>query len=299
MSFGLHSCKQITTNNKMVTRTIPEAMISDIELIKSFGITSPSLQIFVCGPRNFNETLTSDDKIKCKNIIKTNDVRVVIHGTYLDNPWKGKPGTVHNIKQELRIAHEIGANGVVIHLDTASNDDDNFKRAIESITNLPDEITSTVTLWLEINAAKSSQTTYETPQKIRARFDCIINKTINTHNMKIGLCVDTAHLFSCGLALDTYDKATTWLNQVSDSLGKNVPIMIHLNDSASSLGSGKDQHAALTKGNLWAGYGTILPIEDSGLMAIINWAVVNNTIVILERNYEDSVADLMLIHQLL
>ena len=299
MSIGLHTTKQVIIDGKKITRTMPDAMKSDIKLLKSFGIKSPSLQIFACGPRNFDETLTPDDKKQCKEIIASTGARVVIHGTYLDNPWKGKRGTVHNIKKELRIASEIGAEGVIIHLDSAAHDDAAFTKAIESITDFSNysNVIPMVTLWLEINAAKSSPATFETPNKIYERFKDIINGKINTHGMKIGLCIDTAHLFSCGIALDTYDRAVKWLEDVS-SLLIDVPIMLHLNDSASTLGSGKDQHEVLTMGNLWAGYGSTIPMEDSGLMAILKWAEIHGYILILERDYEDAIKDLVLINGL-
>jgi hypothetical protein len=77
--------------------------------------------------------------------------------------------------------------------------------------------------------------------------------------------------------------------------------MMHLNDSASSLGSGVDRHETLCHGKLWSAYHPEtghLPIENSGLVAILNWAEAHDIMTILERDEEGTVQDLTLIQTL-
>lgn len=270
-------------------RTMAVALATDMELLDSFH---PCAQIFVSGPQSFRETLTPEDKIATGKYIRDNNLPVVIHGAYVDHPWNRAAGSVHNIKQEMRIAHAIGANGVIVHLGAGASDDENLKYVLEELSKQPEESLS-VMLWLEIHTAKPGPNTYETPAKLKILFERI--GKIN-HKLKLGLCIDTAHLFACGMSLNSREIATEWLAGLPD-----VPYMLHLNDSASKLGSGKDQHAALCAGGVWSQYHPetgILPIEQSGLVAILEWAERLGIMVVLERDPDNTPKDLELIRKL-
>jgi endonuclease IV len=110
----------------------------------------------------------------------------------------------------------------------------------------------------------------------------------------VGLCVDTAHLYSCGFCLDSKQAAKQWLSGLPDI--EINPIMFHLNDSASELGSGRDRHAGLCQGNIWGGYEN--NIVDSGLLEILTWCEDNNAPVILERDPINLNKDLKLLEGL-
>lgn len=116
--------------------------------------------------------------------------------------------------------------------------------------------------------------------------------------MQIGLCIDTAHLFACGTSFRDYNTAYTWLMDVA-AVTSGAPIMMHLNDSASTLGSGRDQHAMLTRGNIWGDFiDGHQPITDSGLMAVLDWVEENKIVTILERHPDHVEHDLKLIADL-
>lgn len=290
MPVGYHVSKSAGGKKRLMSTALKEA----VDDLKSRGFKRMSAQIFVSGPQNFNETLTEEDKIQCSRVIKEHSLETVVHGAYVDHPWNRAAGSVHNIKQELRVAARIGATGVIVHLGAGAHDDNNLKYVLEEVSNLDDNVRLVVTLWLEIHTAKPGPHTYETPGKLKTLFERVAS--IDTRGLKIGLCIDTAHLFSCSMALDTYEKANQWLRELPD-----VPVMMHLNDSASSLGSGVDRHQNLCSGEIWNSYHPVegfLPIEDSGLVAILNWAESNDILTILERDEEGAVHDLALIQSL-
>jgi endonuclease IV len=135
-------------------------------------------------------------------------------------------------------------------------------------------------LWLEINAAKPTEGTFETPEKITTLFNKL-------NNPSFGLCIDTAHLWSLGVSMTTHDEALHWLEKLPD-----VPTMIHLNDSRAVFGSGVDRHQTLTMGNIWH--------EDcTGLMVILDWAYKAGYMIILERHPEGLKSDLKTITRLI
>ena len=287
------------------SRKMDAAITEDLKFMDSFGITDPSVQIFVTGPKTFKETLTAEEKAGIRNYVNANGTSLVIHGAYVDRPWGNIVGAIHNVKTELRIGAEIGATGVVVHLGAGCENDVEFRRALVEIANI--ELPRPQVLWLEIQSAKSSNFTYETTEKLHRLFARIRGYNITGPNLQpltqisFGLCIDTAHLFSCGMSLETHDAAVRWIEGVDRLRADGIPVMMHLNDSASSLGSGIDKHQVLCKGNIWGAYhpttGT-LPFERSGLNYILEWADSNRIVCILERDDDELHKDLKLIHEL-
>lgn len=297
MALGFHVSKTITIDGKKKTRSMPEALLADMEQLSDWGFETRSAQIFVTGPRNFRETLSDSDKMEIKKFVTQQNIILVIHGAYVDNPWSRSQGSIDNIKMEMKIAAEIGATGVIVHLGAGAQSDESLAFVLGEISGLDKNVKSETILWLEIHTAKSGPFTYETPEKLQKLFDRI--KKLNL-DLRVGLCIDTAHIYACGLALDTFGTAKKWLDDC-DLLLPDIPKMLHLNDSASTLGSGKDKHEILCEGNLWKPYNIktgALKIENSGLTAILAWAESKNITVILERDDSGINKDLNLINNL-
>ena len=266
-------------------RDMQQALRDDLQEVRAFGVRNPCAQIFVVGPQNYRETLTETEKRAVRVLIQEKALTVVIHGSYVDFPWTRKQGAIYNIKREMRIANQIGAQGVIVHLGNGAADSATLGDVIARVTDLPREITQSVTLWLEINATKASPQTFETPAKLSALFESVADA--NSHGMQIGLCVDTAHLWSCGVSLAYYETAQEWL----DGLPTNIPIMFHLNDSSCVLGSGIDKHELLAQGNIW----NPDDIENSGLLAILEYIEEHGSMAILERRSDVRLQDVDLL----
>lgn len=67
---------------------------------------------------------------------------------------------------------------------------------------------------------------------------------------RLGLCLDTAHLFAAGYPIHTPDGWDAFLSRLDRLLGVNRILAVHLNDSASALGSRIDRHAHIGRGAL-------------------------------------------------
>lgn len=296
MSLGMHVSKKGRTSK---SRKMDAAIAEDLRFMDSFGIADPSVQIFVTGPKTYTETLSQEEKAGVSKYVRENGTSLVIHGAYVDRPWGNIAGAIHNIKTELRVGAEIGATGVIVHLGSGCENDAEFRRALVEISNI--ELHRPQVLWLEIQAAKSSNFTYETTEKLHRLFARIRGYGINNIPITFGLCIDTAHLFSCGMSLETHEAAVRWFAGIDVLRAEGVPVMLHLNDSASTLGSGVDKHQVLCKGSIWGAYhpttGT-LPFERSGLNYILEWADSNRIVCILERDDDELHKDLKLIHEL-
>ncbi|MFB3851228.1 MAG: deoxyribonuclease IV [Acidobacteriota bacterium] len=67
---------------------------------------------------------------------------------------------------------------------------------------------------------------------------------------RIGVCLDTCHLFASGYDLRTEDSYEYTINQFEKIIGLNFLKGWHLNDSKSEFKSNVDRHESLGKGNL-------------------------------------------------
>lgn len=278
MSVGCHVSKG---KHKLLTNAIEDSL----EEARTNGLDMRCAQIFVMGPRKRAETLSDVDKVMLRKIGA--EVKIVVHSAYVNHPWMGGPG-LSSLVREIEISADIGAVGVVCHLSKhvrgENNDFADFKRNIANIgIMLSERAKKTQTLFLEINAAKRSTHTFETTQKLAELFNVVADAAAP---FKIGLCIDTAHLCSCGNSLVTAEKAEEWLKR----LPTGVPIMLHLNDSKIPEGGGRDEHEALLRGTIWGAY-DMTNVGESGLGAIMEWVEDNNIITVLERRADDLPSD--------
>ncbi len=69
---------------------------------------------------------------------------------------------------------------------------------------------------------------------------------------RVGFCLDTAHLFGWGYAIDEPDAVDDVLARVDALLGPGRIVMVHLNDSKAERGSRYDRHEHLGAGRIGA-----------------------------------------------
>jgi hypothetical protein len=270
MRLGYHVYKSHDLDGKKVARSLGDAVAADHGLSRAYGF-EPHVQIFVAGPRDHKLNVTPADYPK----ILAADCGIVIHGSYVDYLW-GRTTGRECLALELEVAEAIGATGVIVHLGGESP-----ARDLEWLAGCKTR------LWLETNATKPSAGSYETADKLR--------RCLEITGLPVGICVDTAHLHSCGVSLRTRTQASGWFDAL-ESLG--LPWMLHLNDSAAVAGSGRDAHAGLCVGNIWSDYNPAtgkIPFGRSGLCEILRRANDSRADVILERAALDIPADLNLV----
>ena len=67
---------------------------------------------------------------------------------------------------------------------------------------------------------------------------------------RLGICVDTAHIFESGVDLRTREGIDEVLRELDESCGPDRLVMFHLNDSKTPLGSNRDRHENIGEGDL-------------------------------------------------
>lgn len=105
------------------------------------------------------------------------------------------------------------------------------------------ELVPNVNVVLEITAGQGSNLGYTFEQ-----LAYIINGTINKN--RIGVCLDTCHMFAAGYDIRTKDSYTKTMNNFEKIVGFKYLKGVHLNDSMVPLASKKDRHESIGKGEL-------------------------------------------------
>jgi deoxyribonuclease-4 len=70
---------------------------------------------------------------------------------------------------------------------------------------------------------------------------------------RIGLCLDSCHLFASGYDIRTPAGIDAVVGEVATKIGLERLGSLHLNDSQAGLGSNRDRHANIGKGQLGRG----------------------------------------------
>lgn len=225
-----------------------------------------AIAIFIAGPRNYSETLLDEDKYYISKL----NLEVYVHNTYVSVPWSNSTRAINSIRHQLGICELIKAKGFIIHLP--KNDIDNVISILPKLYR-PGMSTR---IYLEIPAIKPCNAIFHRTDILNELFSHI--KDIDPTMSYFGLCIDTAHLWSCGTNISDYKSAELWINELDID---PKYILIHCNDNEKQLGIAPDEHRALAQGRIWENYKD--NIIESGLYAFIKYATENNIPVILER----------------
>lgn len=253
----------------------------------------PFHQIYISGPYKYSRLYDDSTLKKMRKWLADNSTHAIAHGSYVSNPWKLRPQALAVVRTQLADCTMAGLDGLVVHLDASANNEENFAEAITQCT----DDTEGASLILEINASaqkpatgcpfKSEFLSWHEPHKILNAFDTAKECSKGT---PIELCIDTAHLFSSGVSLETRKSAEGFFDTLEVSSDE---LYIHLNDSVGNFGTGKDIHGVLGRDKIW-GNGDL-----SGLEYILEMIYDYEIPAILERNRESIKGDLQCIKKIL
>lgn len=172
--------------------------------------------------------------------------QVVVHAPYIINLANTvKPETfelaVHFLRQEIERVEEIGAYRLVLHPGShvKAGEEAGLKQII---TGLNEVLTKDqkVTICLESMAGKGSELGTSIDQ-----LAYIIDHV--KYSDKLGICLDTCHLNDAGYDMSNFDAI---LDEVSQKIGLERLLAMHINDSKNPRGAHKDRHENI-------GFGTI------------------------------------------
>jgi deoxyribonuclease-4 len=209
-----------------------------------------AIQIFNQSPRMWRPTNYSEDDFAAfRESMKASRVQVVaIHMIYLINPAardrEMRKKSVNSLTHALRVGDAIGALGVVVHPGALK--DDTRTNARKRAINLVKEA---------LARSESCPIMYEntagSPQLLGRDFDETAELIEKTGGPKrLGLCIDTCHLFATGYDIRTRKGAKELMDEIDAKVGVKQLKLMHVNDATDPLGSNRDRHAAIGKGEI-------------------------------------------------
>jgi deoxyribonuclease-4 len=219
------------------------------------------IQIFVTNPmgRASVESLKKYKEIglQIKQYCENNLSKIVVHSPYVLNFAKKFNEESHEIKRillELRIAHEIGAIGCVIHvgksLDLDINEATlNMYLSIKYILSIIKKEKLNVILILETAAGQGTEM-FVTEENALDDLANFYHRFTKEDKKIFKLCVDTCHIFSAGFDIGSKKKVRYFFILFDKMIGLEHLALIHFNDSKTEYNSHKDRHEKIGKGHI-------------------------------------------------
>ena len=223
-------------------------------LVKAHGraveIGGEAMQIFNQSPRMWRPTNWKDDDVaEFRSLMEAGPIRsVVIHAVYLINlaaPEEDvRSKSLESMLHAVRVGEAIGADGVVFHPGSAKKDPlpEAMDRIVEALRHVLDE-TSGCRVLLE-DTAGAGGTIGRSFEELATLIDGV------GHKDRVGVCLDCCHLLASGYDIRTIDKLSAVMDGFEDVVGLERLACVHVNDSQMPLGSNRDRHALLPKGEL-------------------------------------------------
>lgn len=221
-----------------------------IERGESIGCTA--IQVFVKGNTRWQwPALKPEDVKKFREGLERKKVRSVIaHAIYLVNLCSDKPEflrkSIDDMIDEVNRCDELGIPGVVMH--PGAHCGAGCEAGIELVARGLNEVFASTPngkarVLLETTAGQGSCLGNQF-QELAAIIDRVENKE------RLGVCLDTCHVFAAGFDLRTQDGYESMWAEFDLIIGRKWLMAIHLNDSKQPLGSRKDRHEHIGKGQL-------------------------------------------------
>jgi deoxyribonuclease IV len=209
-----------------------------------------SIQIFHQSPRMWRPTRYGEDDFAAfRETMAASSVRaVIIHAVYLINcatkDRELRKKSLTSLTHALRIGDGIGAAGVVLHPGAQKGEPHgpSMKRAGKVIAAALKE-TDGCRLLLEQTAGHKGllgRNFDETAELIE----------LAGGGRRLGLCLDSCHLFVQGYDVTDEKHLGDVLDEADAKVGLERLGAVHVNDAAAPLGSCRDRHANIGKGEM-------------------------------------------------
>ncbi len=230
-------------------------------IIKTFDIIKKNkgnaLQLFISNPRSAElSNIQNYSKIASEihNYCKLNNFELVIHAPYTINLAKEPKINKRTVDlkdcywvnlmiNQLTVSDLIGSIGVVVHVGkyTTNSKEDGLKFMYNSLIYIIEEMKR-----LKINSKLILETPAGAGTELLTDIDEFIifyDSFSDSYKEHMGICIDTAHVWSSGYDLNEY------YNYIAKTHNNDI-IVIHLNNSKKEQGSNADNHDTLFEGKI-------------------------------------------------
>ena len=209
-----------------------------------------SIQIFNQSPRMWRPTnYGEEDFAEFRQAMDDSPIEaVVIHAVYLINcaskDKELRKKSLASLTHALRIGDEIGVAGVVLHPGAQKGEPlgPSMKRAGKTIAAALKD-SERCPLLLEQTAGHKGLLGRDFDQTAE-----LID--LAGGGERLGLCLDSCHLFVQGYDVTDEEKLAAIVDEADAKVGLDRLRCLHVNDAAAPLGSCRDRHASIGKGEM-------------------------------------------------
>lgn len=229
--------------------------LASVGLSYARELGAETVQVFVANPRGWATPPGNPKQDEAfRAACAAEDIPAYVHAPYLINFGSHTEATVEksveSLRHSLRRAREIGALGVVVHTGSATGGrarEVALAQVRERMLPLLDELThdDDPYLLLESTAGQGSSLCSRT-WDFGPYFDAL-----DAHP-KLGVCLDTCHIFAAGHDLTGPAGMNQTLDLLVDTVGEGRLKLIHANDSKDVAGAHKDRHENIGSGHIGA-----------------------------------------------
>lgn len=210
----------------------------------------PTCALFLKSQRTFNfKKINGVDVKKFKEHVRRPDL-LLPHSSYLvnlANPEIGQGKGLEVLQDDLERCNLLGIKLYNIH--PGSDVKKLGRKALSLISHRLNEIFAAVpgvTVLVE-NMAGQGKVVGSTFGELKEIIEGVVDKS------RIGVCLDTCHLFGAGYDVRTAESFGSVMREFDRTVGLEYLRAMHLNDSKAALGSRKDRHESIGKGQIGLG----------------------------------------------
>jgi deoxyribonuclease-4 len=227
---------------------------------RAAGIGLSALQVFTDNPTSWRRRPSLPAELPAfRDRLEALDLRpLAVHAPYLVNLAGPDPDfherSIDVLANELRVARAYGARFVNVHIGSHRGEgpEAGIAHLAEGVRTVMDRVgddAPDVVLVLE-NGAGGGFGLGASMEELGTIEAAVAAAGVD--RARYGFCLDAAHLWGAGYALDTAAGVDDALRAFDEAVGLDRLRMIHLNDSRSILGSRQDRHEHIGGGSIGA-----------------------------------------------
>ena len=214
-------------------------------------IKAEAIQVFVSNPRGWATPAGDPEADKNFRILaEERKISTWVHAPFLINLGSPTEATYLNslsaTSHALKRSAEIGAQGAVIHTGSAvdtSHLEKAWKQIHDGMMPILSELGDDAPFLLLEPTAGQGQSLCRTLEDLTKYLEAL------EYHPKVGICLDTCHVFAAGYDLAAEGGVKSTLDLLVEVAGDRLKL-IHANDSMDVCGSLKDRHANIGEGHI-------------------------------------------------
>jgi deoxyribonuclease-4 len=240
-----------------------------IDRIEGFG--GDSVQVFTQSPRTWrptNHAPANFDRFKQRRG-EAGIGGVVCHALYLINLASPRDDiyekSVSALGNTIDVACGIEADAVVFHVGShlGSGFEAGLERVVPALRAALERCSKRTWLLME-NSAGTGGTIGRSLEELQALFEAL-----DKHE-RLGICLDSCHLYASGYDVTDRKALDRLVEEVDQRIGLDRLRVLHVNDSATPLGSNRDRHANIGEGLIGEELGVFMSHPElQGLPALL------------------------------